>query len=160
MAGGRSVCLDAYATDAEGKKYDIEIQKNDYGADPHRARYHLGALDTENLKAGQDFKELPDTYIIFITESDYFKEGEPVYIFEMKNTKTGRPLNSGAYIIYVNGKYRGYDDIGRLMHDFCCADPDEMYFDDIAERVKVFKNNKEGELQVSGILEQMKKRMA
>lgn len=39
LAGSRSVCLDAYATDSGGRKYDIEIQRSDFGADPHRARY-------------------------------------------------------------------------------------------------------------------------
>ncbi len=40
LAGARSLCLDAYGTDATGKKYDLEIQRADKGADPHRARYH------------------------------------------------------------------------------------------------------------------------
>ena len=40
VTGTRSICLDAYATDSTGKKYDIEIQRSDNGADPHRARYH------------------------------------------------------------------------------------------------------------------------
>lgn len=29
VTGARSVCLDAYATDNTGKKYDIEIQRAD-----------------------------------------------------------------------------------------------------------------------------------
>ncbi|MGM9927779.1 MAG: hypothetical protein ACI35P_07490, partial [Bacillus sp. (in: firmicutes)] len=57
---GRSVCLDVYATDSQGKKYDIEIQRSDYGADPHRARYHSDMIDVDNLHAGQEFNELPD----------------------------------------------------------------------------------------------------
>lgn len=156
LAGGRSICLDVYATDSENKKYDIEIQRNDSGATPHRARYHLGAIDVENLNSGQDFKELPDTYIIFITENDYFGKGEPLYIFEKMNIKSHEPLNDGAHIIYVNGQYRGDGDIGKLMHDFCCADPDKMYFVDMAERAKIFKENKKGEIQMSGILERKK----
>ena len=61
---GRSVCLDVYAMDSQGKKYDIEIQRSDYGADPHRARYHSGMIDVDNLHAGQKFDELPDSYVI------------------------------------------------------------------------------------------------
>lgn len=45
VTGARSICLDAYATDDTGKKYDIEIQRADNGADPHRARYHSSALE-------------------------------------------------------------------------------------------------------------------
>ena len=40
LAGARSICLDAYGTDSVGKKYDLEVQRQDKGADPHRARYH------------------------------------------------------------------------------------------------------------------------
>ena len=64
LAGARSICLDAYGTDSIGKKYDMEIQREDKGADPHRARFHSSVLDIENLDAGQEFRELPDTYTI------------------------------------------------------------------------------------------------
>lgn len=49
LAGARSLCLDAYGTDASGKKYDLEIQRADKGADPHRARYHASVMDIEHL---------------------------------------------------------------------------------------------------------------
>ena len=71
LAGARSICLDAYGVDTAGKKYDMEIQREDKGADPHRARYHSSVLDVENLDAGQDFNQLPDTYTIFIIENDF-----------------------------------------------------------------------------------------
>ena len=49
VTGARTICLDAYATDAAGKKYDIEVQRADRGASPHRARYHSSVMDVENL---------------------------------------------------------------------------------------------------------------
>ena len=45
LAGARSICLDAYGTDSVGKKYDLEVQRQDKGADPHRARYHSSVMD-------------------------------------------------------------------------------------------------------------------
>ena len=36
LAGARSICLDAYGTDSAGKKYDLEIQREDKGTGPHR----------------------------------------------------------------------------------------------------------------------------
>ena len=56
LAGARSICLDAYGTDSAGKKYDLEVQRQDKGADPHRARYHSSVMDIENLHSGQEFK--------------------------------------------------------------------------------------------------------
>ena len=56
VTGARSICLDAYATDSTGKKYDIEVQRADNGADPHRARYHSSVMDVENLDEKQDYR--------------------------------------------------------------------------------------------------------
>lgn len=67
LAGARSICLDAYGTDSLGQKYDLEIQRADRGANPHRARYHSSVMDIENLNAGQEFNELPNTYTILVS---------------------------------------------------------------------------------------------
>ena len=118
--------MDAYATDAAGKKYDIEVQRADRGAGPHRARYHSSIMDVENLDKGEPFDSLPDTYTIFITEKDFFGVGEPIYQIQRMNLTTGESFDDGAYILYVNGEYRGDSALGMLMHDFNCMDADEM----------------------------------
>ena len=87
--------MDAYGTDSDRKKYDLEIQRADKGAEPDRARYHSSVLDIENLHSGQEFKELPDTYTIFITEEDFFGMGKPVYPIERMNLAAGIFLKMG-----------------------------------------------------------------
>ena len=47
-------------------------------------------------------------------------------------------------IILVNGSYIGNDDIGKLMHDFRCIDPNEMYYDELKERSKYLKEEDGG----------------
>ena len=157
LAGARSICLDASGTDADGKKYDLEIQREDKGADPHRARYHSSVQDVENLDAGQDFDQLPDTYTIFITEKDFYGLGQPIYRIERMNLDSGKPFEDGAYILYVNGEYRGTSDIGKLMHDFNCTDANEMNFDLMAERTRYLKENPEGVEQMCKVIEEMRK---
>ena len=46
---GRSVSLDIYAEDIDGKRYNIEIQRADSGAISKRARFHSSMLDTKLL---------------------------------------------------------------------------------------------------------------
>ena len=87
--------MDAYGTDSDRKKYELEIQRADKGAEPYRARYHSSVLDIENLHSGQEFKELPDTYTIFITEEDFFGMGKPVYPIERMNLAAGIFLKMG-----------------------------------------------------------------
>lgn len=157
LAGARSICLDAYGADTTGKKYDMEIQREDKGANPHRARYHSSVLDVENLDAGQDFDQLPDTYTIFITEKDFYGKGEPIYFIQRMNLTTGEPFKDGEHILYVNGEYRGDSDIGKLMHDFNCTDADDMNFELMAERTRYLKENPEGVSQMCKVIEDMRK---
>lgn len=144
VTGARTVCLDAYATDTTGKKYDIEIQRADRGAGPHRARYHSSVMDIENLDKGEQFEALPDTYTIFITEKDFFGEKEPIYQIQRMNLTTGKSFGDGAYILYVNGEYRGDSDVGKLMHDFNCTDASDMQIDLLAQRTRYLKETPEG----------------
>lgn len=157
LVGGRSICLDAYGTDATGKKYDLEIQRADKGADPHRASYHSSVMDVENLNADQNFNELPDTYTIFIVEKDFFGKGEPIYIVERMNCTTGEPFEDGEHILYVNGEYRGTSDIGKLMHDFNCTNADDMNFELMADRTRYLKENPEGVSEMCKVIEDMLK---
>ena len=157
LAGARSICLDAYGTDSTGKKYDMEIQREDKGADPHRARFHSSVLDIENLDAGQEFSKLTETFTIFITEKDFYGEGEPIYFIERMNITTGKPFADGEHILYVNGEYRGDSDIGKLMHDFNCTDAADMNFKLLADRTRYLKENPKGVSEMCKVIEDMRK---
>ncbi len=156
LAGARSICLDAYGTDLAGKKYDLEVQRQDKGADPHRARYHSSVMDIENLHSGQEFKELPDTYTIFILEKDFYGEGEAIYPIERINLATGKSFEDWEHILYVNGEYRGESDIGKLMHDFNCTQADDMNFELMAERTRYLKENPKGVQEMCKVMEDMR----
>ena len=47
--------------------------------------------------------------------------------------------------IYVNSKIQDDTELGRLMHDFHCKSPDDMYSRVLAERVRSIKETQEGE---------------
>lgn len=68
--GGYEACYRSKVDDSE-KLYDLEIQRSDLGADPHHTKYHSSVIDVENFDASQGVKKLLNTYIIFITESDF-----------------------------------------------------------------------------------------
>ena len=148
--------MDAYGTDSDRKKYDLEIQRADKGAEPYRARYHSSVLDIENLHSGQEFQELPDTYTIFITEKDFFGMGKPVYPIERMNLAAGNFFEDGEHILYVNGEYKGESDIGRLMHDFNCTRADDMKFELMAERTRYLKENPKGMSEMCKVMEDMR----
>ena len=141
---GHSVRLDVEATDSAGRLYNIEIQRDDRGAEPERARHNSALMDAHALQAGQKAHELPETYVIFITEKDFYGAGLPVYHINRIVEETGKPFGDRAHIIYANGAYVGDNDIGRLMADFRTADPNEMHFSALADRVKRLKYSEKG----------------
>ncbi len=151
---GRSVRLDIVAEDTAGKIYNVEVQRADKGAVARRARYNLAMLDSHTLKKGEDFSALPETYIIFITENDYYGLGKAVYEIEKKVKGTDLPFDDGCTILYVNGAYRGNDAIGYLMHDFCEQRADAMHYGEIAERVRFHKQEDEGGRTMCRIFEE------
>ena len=156
LAGARSICLDAYGTDSTGKKYDLEIQRSDYGAGQHRARYHASCLNVENLNASQKFEELPDVYVIFITEHDLYHMGLPCYRIERMNLDTSTTFGDGEHILYVNGAYRGDSAIGQLMHDFSCYQAEDMLLPLMRERTRYFKETQEGVESMCRVMEEMR----
>ncbi|MCI5752521.1 MAG: PD-(D/E)XK nuclease family transposase [Oscillospiraceae bacterium] len=147
LLGSRSICLDVFGTDSKGRKFDLEIQRADSGATPQRARYHSSAIDVEFLKAKEEFTELPESYVIFITENDVRGEKRLIYSFERTETSTGSPLGDGTHIIFVNGAYNNAEDtseLAKLVHDLRCKSADEMYTKQIADKTRFFKETPEG----------------
>ncbi len=140
----RSVRLDVLATDSTGVKLNVEVQRSDKGAGRKRARYNSSMMDANLLKKGEDFDKLPETWVIFITENDVMGKGLPLYPIERCFLGTGERFEDGSHILYVNGAYRGDTPIGKLMHDFSCTDAADMYYGTLADRVRFFKESKEG----------------
>lgn len=156
----RSVKLDVFATDSKQTKYNIEIQKANNGAGYKRARYHSSILDAKMLEKGEDFDDLPETYVIFITEKDFVGKGLPLYQIERCILQTNETVEDGEHIIYVNGACRENTPLGRLMQDFSNKNPATMNYEILADRVKFFKESKEGTTDMSSILEEyFQKRM-
>ncbi len=140
----RSVRFDILATDSTNAKINVEIQRADKGAGRKRARYNSSMMDANLLKKGDDFDKLPETWVIFITENDVIGKGLPLYPIERCFIGTGERFEDGSHILYVNGAYRGDTPIGKLMHDFSCTDAADMYYGTLADRVRFFKESKEG----------------
>ena len=122
----KSVRLDVYVHDDQGRIYDIEMQcSNNDNELPKRTRYYQAMIDMAETEKGQDYQDLKESYIIFICTFDPFKQGYPIYTFrnlsienkelELEDKTTKIFLNSkgktetldtdiAAFLKYVNGK--------------------------------------------------------
>ena len=91
-------------------------------------------IDAHLLNPGDDFADLPETFVIFITEKDVIGKGKPIYRIERKLEETGESFDDGEHIIYVNGADKDASTaLGKLMHDFFCIDPDDMNYKELAD---------------------------
>ena len=154
---GRDICLDIDANDDAGKEYNIEVQRVDKGADRKRARYHSSILDAHSLQPGDDFSDLPETFVIFITENDVIGKGKPIYSIERRIDDTDELFDDGEHIIYVNGADKDAStELGKLMHDFFCTDPGDMHYKELADKVRYFKEDEEGVTAMCKVMEDMR----
>ncbi|MDE7267911.1 MAG: PD-(D/E)XK nuclease family transposase [Lachnospiraceae bacterium] len=159
---GRSVVLDVHAVDSANKEFDVEIQRSDAGAGAKRARHNSSLLDAHILKPGDEPENISDSYVIFITENDVMKGNQAIYPVERYVTigKEKVLFGDGSHILYVNGKYRGNDEIGKLMHDFSCTNPDDMNYEALAKKARYFKQDKEGVAAMCKMMEDMRNEAA
>lgn len=141
---GRSARLDILAVDEQNRAYNIEIQRNDRGAEVRRARYNSGLMDANITEPGDRYDQLYETYVIFITENDILKAGLPIYHIDRMIRETGKEFGDGAHIIYVNSQIKDDTKLGRLMQDFTCTNPNDMNYSVLAQRVRYFKEDTKG----------------
>ena len=140
----RSAILDCVVRDGDGRQFDVEIQQDTEGASPKRARYHSGLMDMNTLNAGQDFDELPETHVIFITRDDVPGYNLPIYHIGRKIEEVGTAFKDEAYIIYVNSSHQDDTELGQLMKDFHCKNAEDIQSEVLAKRVYELKETQEG----------------
>ena len=154
---GRSVRLDVFATDSSGKRYNIEIQRASKGAVAQRARHNQSIIDTNILDAGQEPEDLPEVFVIFVTEKDILKQNLPIYHIERIIQETGELFHDGEHIIYVNGAYHGDDttELETLISDFRQVDPNKISTASLSRRVRYLKESEEGVSHMCRIVEEI-----
>lgn len=153
---GRSIVIDFNARSRnDGSLLCIEVQQENEGASPERARYTSGLMDMNILDPGTDFRKLPDSFTIFITRNDVLKKGLPIYHIRRVIEETGDDFRDRAYIIYVNASIQDDTELGRLMHDFHCKKADDMHSKTLADRVRALKETTEGVGHMCRELEQL-----
>ena len=90
------------------------------------------------------------------------KGNQPIYPVERYVTIGENKVlfGDGSHIIYVNGKYRGNDEIGKLMYDFSCTNPDDMNYEALAKKARYFKQDEKGVATMCKIMEDMRNEAA
>ncbi|MCQ2248510.1 MAG: Rpn family recombination-promoting nuclease/putative transposase [Treponema sp.] len=77
----RGVRLDVYVKDSS-RVFNIEMQAGNYRDILLRARYYLSSSDVATTKRRTKFRDIKETFILFICKDDPFGEGLPRYTKE------------------------------------------------------------------------------
>ena len=153
--GSRGVVLDVYGEDESGNQYDLEIQTGS-NLNPRRFRYYGSAMDIDSLPAGAPYDDLPERWLVVLLERDPEGPDRPVRHYRASALDDGRVLEDGAHLLYVNASYRGDDEIGALMMDFCQSDPGLIADGMLRERVQYLKTNDEGVREMCKISDEIR----
>ena len=136
------VRLDVYARGDDNTRYNVEMQVRNKDNLPKRSRYYHSQIDMELISTGTDYKELPDTYVIFICNFDPFGFGKYKYTFDMICTETGEMLDDGARTIFLSTKGTNDSNVSeglRKFLEFVKADPADStkdFADDYVRRLQ------------------------
>jgi len=101
----KGVRFDIYVKGQDGVAYVVELQREDTKEIDKRLRYYQSTIDSKQLPKGKKntYKNLKDSYIIFISRADIFKRGR--YRYSFRTTCMEDPtltLDDGAYKIIFN----------------------------------------------------------
>ncbi len=108
VAGYHGIRLDVFIKGSQ-KMYNVEMFSRaykDYKPLPQRGRYYQGMIDRRSLESGKDYRELPDSYIIFVCDFDFFGIGDALY--ELITVVKGHEeitYTDGANVYLLNSRY-------------------------------------------------------
>ena len=82
---GKGIRLDVYVETDTGKMIDIEMQTSEINRElPKRTRYYQGMMDINSLPKGESYKNLKESYIVFVCSFDPFHRSNLIYTFRNK----------------------------------------------------------------------------
>ena len=97
--------LDVYLKDEAGTVFNVEMQSVPNDNLAKRARFYQGAIDRNGLPKALDYDRLPESYVIFVCDFDYFEIGKAVgeRVSFLKGTET--TYDDGSHVFFLNSHY-------------------------------------------------------
>ena len=140
----KSIRLDVYVNDENGTVFNIEMQTTrDMYELAKRTRYYQALIDIDLLEKGQRYKELNNTYIIFICSFPVFDGRRHKYTFRNLCLEDhGIELNDGATKLFLSTKGEMNDVSKPLMNFLDYVDgrqPADELMQEIDEEIDIAK---------------------
>lgn len=138
-----SIVLDALVEDEEHNIFDVEIQAEDEKNCERRMRYYNAAIDWSYLAKGKKYTELPELYMIFLSNFDPFDGNKNHY--EIKQyVDSGIPYCDGIHRLYFNTAVKDDTELSKLLQYLRKSDAGITDFGALSQAVNYYKIKNEG----------------
>lgn len=145
---GRSVRLDALCVTGDGRNIDVEVQKEDKDNHVKHVRYNASCITANVTEPGENYENVNDVYVIYISKFDVFTRRRRLYHIERSFHDKGESfsIHDGEHLIYVNASKEvdteaEDDDVAELMEFFKNSQGQNDKFRRLTNRVHDLKNN-------------------
>ena len=138
---GRGVILDALCKLKDNRYCNIEVQRGEDEDHLRRVRYNGSLITAKQSNKGDEFDDVIELYIIFITEKDFLGLGKTMYTVKKKIMGTDVIIEDGLTEIYVNAEIDDGSLVAELMKEFKSKNPNNKKFKHLTGRSKEIKQD-------------------
>lgn len=157
MWHGPSVGLTILATN-RGWRYQIRVFRDDVADRDRKSGLELYSAEHTATLAGIDDKIAAHFVIYIVEHGATHKLIDRGGILLDGWNEHGR-CGFGISAFYVNCDRKNRSPLGQLMYDFSCTDPSYMNYPILADRVRYFKETRQGIRDICEMLEQKRKNL-
>ncbi|MCI5620715.1 MAG: Rpn family recombination-promoting nuclease/putative transposase [Lachnospiraceae bacterium] len=144
---GKGIRIDVYVKDMEGNAYDIEMQMTKEKELHLRSRYYHSEMDSYHIKAGQKYKDLKKSIVIFVCAFDPFEENRSIYTFETmcsENPEIVLEDKRKTFFVNIFGDRTGVNEKAvNLLDYFKTGEPTDEYTGGLQKRVQEIRADSE-----------------
>lgn len=145
--------LDSISEDDKSRIFVMEIHNEDEPDAPRRMRFYGAMADSDFLDKGSGYEELPERYMIYISETDIWKKGRTRYHVGKYLEDHDEKYSDGEHILYVNAEIDDGSRTAKLMKYFMTVDPEDKSEGRLSERVHYLKCEEGGVQEMCKVTE-------
>ena len=116
-------------------------------------RYNASTITVNKSEPGDEFEDVQDVIVIYISEFDMSGAGKTIYHVENVIKETGEPVKDGLTSVYVNTEVADNSLVSELMQCFLKSDFEDDNFPNISRRMKELKHGEEDEIMCKSVEE-------
>ena len=154
---GSSAGLNILATNNGGWRYKIRVFRDDTADRKQKKGTELFQSEFSAVQAGTD-QNIAGYYAVYIIEHGVARKPIDRGGILLGGWNEHGPWGFGTSAFYVNCDRKNRSPLGQLMYDFSRTDPSYMNYPQLADRVRYFKENRQGVREICEMLEQKRQR--